>query len=59
MREIRCGRCGHMFTLGRDLVDSLLQEVEEKEQNHTNVECSKCRRTIKVPRKKLERMRPR
>jgi hypothetical protein len=48
-----------MFTLGRDLVDSLLQEVEEKEQNHTNVECSKCRRTIKVPRKKLERMRPR
>ena len=59
MREIRCGRCGHMFTLSRDLVLTLLQEVEEEEQDHTNVECTKCRRTIKVPRNKLERMRPR
>ena len=59
MRGIRCQLCGNMFTPSRDLVTMALEEVEEKGQDHFNVECPKCRRNMKVPRRDLERMRPR
>jgi hypothetical protein len=48
-----------MFTLSRDLVVTALEEIEQKEEEHYNIECLRCRHTIKVPRTKLERMRPR
>jgi|GEM_PF-2930986 hypothetical protein len=58
MREIRCQRCHHMFTVSREWVETALKEMEQKGQDHTNLECPKCRHTIKVPRADLERMRP-
>jgi len=59
MRDIRCQRCGHMFTLSRDLVMAALEEMEEKGEKHYTLECPRCRHAVKVPRRNLERMRPR
>ncbi|MBN1955763.1 MAG: hypothetical protein JW900_12020 [Anaerolineae bacterium] len=58
MRDVRCQRCGHMFTLARDLVDAALQELEETEQDYYTLECLRCRHVIKIQRSDLERMRP-
>jgi len=59
MRQVRCQRCNHMFTLSRDLVAVAWEEVEEKGLEYYTLECPKCRHAIKVPRADLERMRPR
>ncbi len=59
MRQVRCQRCSHMFTLSRDFIIAVLEELEEKSQEHYTIECPKCRHAIKVPRPDLERMRPR
>jgi hypothetical protein len=48
-----------MFTLSRDLVEAVLEEVLGEGQDYYTLECPECRRAIKVPRRKLERMRPR
>jgi hypothetical protein len=58
MRQVRCQRCNHMFTLSRDLIAAALGELEQKEQDYYTLECPKCRRAIKVPRPDLERMQP-
>ncbi len=58
MRGIRCQRCGHMFSLSRELVVAALQEREEKGEEHYTVECTRCRHAIKVHKSDLERMRP-
>ena len=58
MRGVRCQRCGHMFSLSRDLVAEALGEVEQKGEEYYTLECPRCRRAIKVPQSDLERMRP-
>lgn len=58
MRSIRCQRCGHMFSLSKDLVIAALEEMEQKGEEHYTIECLRCRHTIKVPKSDLERMRP-
>ena len=57
--QVRCQRCGNMFTLSREAVTTALEEVQETQAKHYNVECTKCRRQIKVPVKRLVRARPR
>ena len=59
MRNVRCQRCGYMFTLSRDRVAAALEEMEQKGEEYYTLECPKCRRAVKVPRNDLERMRPR
>ncbi|HIE39718.1 MAG TPA: hypothetical protein EYH30_07190 [Anaerolineales bacterium] len=59
MRGVRCQRCSHMFTLARDLVVTALEEIETKGEEYYTLECPRCRHAIKVPRRQLERMRPR
>ena len=59
MRRVRCQRCGHMFTLSRDLVVAALDELRQKGLEYYMVECPRCRHMIKVPRTDLERMGPR
>ena len=59
MRGIRCQRCGHMFSLSRDLVVAALEELAQKEEDHYTIECLRCRHAIKIPRGDLERMQPR
>lgn len=58
MRQVRCQRCSHMFTLNRDVVVAALEELAEKGQDYYTIDCPKCRRAIKVPRADMERMRP-
>ncbi len=58
MRQVRCQRCGHMFTLSREQVVAALEEVKAREEEYYTVECLRCRHTIKVPRRDLERMQP-
>jgi len=57
--QVRCQRCGYMFTLGRQAVDAALEEVKQTQAKHYNVDCPKCRRQIKVPVKDLQRAQPR
>ena len=58
MRDIRCQRCGHMFSLSRDAATAALEEVAQKKEEHYDVECPRCRHVVKVPRNDLERMQP-
>ncbi len=57
--QVRCQRCGYMFTLSHEAVTAALEEIEQTKTKHYNVECPKCRRQIKVPVKDLQRHRPR
>jgi len=59
MRGVRCQRCNKMFSLSRDLVLAALEEMEGQAEEYYTVECPNCRRVVKVPRRDLERMRPR
>jgi ribosomal protein S27E len=56
--QVRCQRCGYMFTLSREAVTAALEEVKGTRAKHYNVECPKCRRQIKMPVKNLRRGRP-
>lgn len=56
--QIRCQRCGHMFTLSRQTVVAALEETEKSRAEHYGVECPKCRHRVKVPVKDLKRARP-
>jgi len=56
--QIRCQRCGYMFTLSREAVTAALGELEQTKAKHYNVDCPKCRRQIKVPAKEIQRFRP-
>jgi DNA-directed RNA polymerase subunit RPC12/RpoP len=57
--QVRCQRCGYMYTLSRDAVAAALEEVEQTQAKHYNVECPKCRHTIKVPVRAMRRFPPR
>ena len=57
--QVRCQRCGYMFTMGREAVTAALEEVAETHARHYNVECPKCRRQIKIPVKNMRRGQPR
>ena len=57
--QVRCQRCGFMFTLGRDAMQAALKELEGAKVRHYNVECPKCRRQVKVPVREMRRFRPR
>ena len=59
MRGIRCQHCNHVFTLSRDAVVAALEEVEEMDGDYYTLECPHCRHAVKLPRRQLERMRPR
>jgi hypothetical protein len=57
--QVRCQRCGFMFTLSRDALAAALEEIGKTPTKHYNIECPKCRRQIKVPVKQMRRFQPR
>jgi hypothetical protein len=57
--QVRCQRCGHMFTLSREAVTAALEEIGQTKAKHYNVECVKCRRQIKVPTRDIQRLQSR
>ena len=56
--QVRCQRCGTMFTLGREAVTAALEELEQTHARHYGVDCPKCRHKIKIPARDIERLRP-
>lgn len=56
--QVRCQRCGYMFTLGRETVAAALEEIERTQAKHYNVDCPKCRRQVKVPVRVIQRGQP-
>jgi len=57
--QVRCQRCGYMFTLSREIVAAALEEVAQTQAKHYAVDCPKCRRQVKVPVTELQRGHPR
>lgn len=53
--QIRCQRCSYMFTLSQESVVAALEEIEQSDAKHYNIECPKCRRQIKVPVREIQR----
>ena len=56
--QVRCQRCGFMLTLSHAALVAALEDLDQTQAKHYNVECSKCRRQIKVPAKDIKRFRP-
>ena len=55
MLQVRCQKCGWSFTLGRDTIGSIMDEVKESKASHYRVDCPKCRQGIKVQTRMLKR----
>jgi hypothetical protein len=57
--QVRCQRCGFMFTMSREAVTAAVEEIEKTKVEHYGVECPKCRHHVKVPAKDIKRTQPR
>jgi len=57
--QVRCQRCGWMFTLSRQALIAALEEAEQTRARHYTMDCPKCRHQIKVSVKDMQRFRPR
>ena len=55
MMQVRCQNCGWSFTLGRDAINTIMEEVGESKATHHTLECPKCRHGIKVQTRRLRR----
>ena len=53
--NVRCSYCSQSFNLGRDYIVESYNEAVEKKQKYHSVECTKCRKTIRVPLKQMKR----
>ena len=59
MLQVRCQKCGWSFTLGRDTITTIMDEVKESKTTHYRMDCPKCRQGIKVQTRQLQRyLRP-
>ncbi|MFQ5398494.1 MAG: hypothetical protein ACE5E7_02740 [Anaerolineae bacterium] len=56
--HIRCQYCRHSFNLNRDYVAQAVAEAAEKRQKYHGIECSNCRKLIKVPISQMKRFVP-
>jgi len=55
MMQIRCQKCGWNFTLGHDVLDTIMAEIQDSNATHYMIDCPKCRRSIKVQTRVLKR----
>jgi len=55
MMQVRCQKCGWSFTLGRDAINTIMEEVGESKATHYTLECPKCRHSIKVQTRRIRR----
>ena len=58
MMQIRCQRCGWMNTLGRESIAMALAEANKSQEHYHMLDCSRCRRAIKVQVTELRRHLP-
>ena len=55
MIQVRCQKCGWNFTLSRDAINTIMEEIKESKPTHYMVDCPKCRHAIKVQTRMLKR----
>ncbi len=55
MMQVRCQKCSWSFTLGRDAIANIMQEVQKSKATHYMIDCPKCRQGIKVQTRMLKR----
>ncbi len=55
MLQIRCQNCSWHFTLGRDAIAEIMEEIKDVKTSHYQLDCPKCRHTIKVQTRQLKR----
>ena len=58
MMQIRCQRCGRMFTLGRDAIALALAEAQQRHEQYHALDCLHCRHVVKVRIAELRRHLP-
>jgi len=58
MMQVRCQRCGWMTTLGREAIALALAEAQQSHEQYHMVNCSRCRRAIKVQVAEMRRHLP-
>ena len=56
--QIRCQRCGRMFTLGRDAVALALAEAQQSHEQYHALVCPHCRHVVKTRIAELRRHLP-
>jgi len=55
MMQVRCQKCGWTFTLSRDAINAIMEEIKESKPTHYMIDCPKCRQAIKVQTRQLRR----
>jgi hypothetical protein len=55
MMQVRCQKCGWSFTLGREAIATIMEEIGESKTKHYRIDCPKCRQGIKVQTRMLKR----
>lgn len=55
MMQIRCQKCGWSFTLGRDAIANIMDEIKDSNPTHYMMDCPKCRQGMKVQTRILKR----
>jgi uncharacterized protein YlaI len=55
MMQIRCQKCGWSFTLGRDAIANIMEQIKDNNPTHYMIDCPKCRHGIKVQTRLLKR----
>jgi hypothetical protein len=56
MMQVRCQKCSWSFTLGRDAIANIMEEIKDSKTTHYMVDCPKCRWGIKVQTRRLKRV---
>ena len=57
MMQVRCQNCGWSFTMSRDAITNIVDEINDKDSKPTHymLDCPKCRHGIKVQTRILRR----
>ena len=58
MMQVRCQRCGWVFTMNRDSIGLAVAEAAESQSEHYLMDCPKCRHGIKVRVDELRKRLP-
>jgi len=58
MMQVRCQRCGWMYTLSRDSIGYAVAETEESGAEYYQENCPKCRNVIKIQVTELRKRLP-
>ena len=58
MMQVRCQRCGWVFTMSRDAIGIAVAEAEASRADYYQEHCPKCRNVVKIQVKDLRRRLP-